>query len=91
MPEFDVYEEQEAAERRQMHDGRVREAINALNVRLDEQRAESDRIRGLLAIARAELSGIADFNGVLPHGMRINVGVVLCRSDPDAAEDGGAS
>lgn len=87
MPDFDVYDEQEAAERRQMYEDRVREAIDTLNVRLDEQRAESERLRGLLVTARAELSSIADFNGVLPHGMRISVGVALHRSDPDAAAE----
>lgn len=89
MHKFGVYDDREAVERRQMYEDRVREAIDTLRDRVEEERAECQRLRGLLEYARAGLLCVRDAAEKIPFGVRNVVADALLRSDPYAAEQQG--
>lgn len=82
--DFDPWEDREATERREMYEDRVREAIDTLRERLDEERAESERLRGLLTIARAGLTLAADLLPAHSPMSQSEIADALRRSDPGA-------
>jgi hypothetical protein len=55
--------------------------------RITALEAECDRLRGLLSIARNELTDIVDDLRHLPNGMRDRAYGALHRSDPDASPE----